>query len=440
MRIAVIGAGISGLVAAYKLCPEHDVTVFEANAYVGGHTNTVDVELDGARHAVDTGFIVFNDVTYPHFSSLLHELGVQSRPTSMSFSVSDPATGFEYGSRSLGALFARPRNLVDIAHLRMLADILRFNRLAVAELPALAESTTVAQFCAQHKLSARFVERYLYPLGSSIWSCPRGAFERFPVRFIVEFFQQHGLLALWKRPQWRVIGGGAKTYVEALTRPFRDRIRVGVPVSRVTRTAECAAVTLASGRTERFDHVIFACHSDQALQILADDATPAEREVLSTFPYQKNRAVLHTDESLLPRSRRAWASWNYRLLPDDAATVTYNLSLLQGIRASKTFCVTLNDAGTIDPASVLGVFHYAHPMFNVGRAAAQARHRELVNCHRTSFCGAYWRHGFHEDGVVSALAVVEALRRGGPAVPATAPRSAACRSLPPELLAAEALP
>lgn len=426
MRVGIIGAGVSGLVAAYKLGRSHDVTVFEANAYAGGHVNTVDVEVDGVRHAVDTGFIVFNEATYPNFCALLDELGVASQPTSMSFSVADVATGYEYGSRTLGALFAQRRNIVDRSHLRMLADILRFNHRAPAELPRLAETMSVEHFCDRHGLSEAFVDRYLYPLGSAIWSCPRGTFRSFPVKFIVEFFQNHGLLALWNRPRWRVIVGGARTYVEALTRTLRHGVRLGVPVDRVKRLVDRVEVSLRGGRTERFDHVIFACHSDQALRMLADDATPTEREVLSAFPYQKNRAVLHFDESLLPRSRRAWASWNYRIQPTDAATVTYNMNLLQGIRSSRTFCVTLNDCGEIDPASIVRTFDYAHLVFTTGRAAAQARHGELLNSNRSSFCGAYWRNGFHEDGVVSALAVVDALgshppsvvRRSAPRAPA----------------------
>jgi predicted NAD/FAD-binding protein len=423
MRIGIIGAGVSGLVAAYKLRDRHEVTVFEANGYPGGHVNTVDVEVDGVCHAVDTGFIVFNEATYPHFISLLDDLGVASQPTSMSFSVSDPATGYEYGSQSLSALFARRRNLFDGAHLRMLADIVRFNRRSLAELPTLTEAMTVAQFCERHKLSHDFVERYLSPMGSAIWSCPRGTFQSFPVKFIVEFFQHHGLLALRNRPQWRVIVGGARKYVEALTRQLRHRPRLSVPIERVKRSADGVEICPRGGPSERFDHVIFACHSDQALRILGEHATRAEREILSAFPYQKNRAVLHTDESLLPRARRAWASWNYRILAADSATVTYNLNMLQGIQSPRRFCVTLNDSGDIDPTLIIREFDYAHPVFTTGRAAAQARHRELASANRTSFCGAYWRNGFHEDGVVSALAVVDALENQPPsAVGRTAAR------------------
>jgi uncharacterized protein len=409
MKIGIIGAGVSGLVAADELSRRNEVTLFEANGYAGGHVNTVDVELEGVRHAVDTGFIVFNEATYPRFSRLLNELGVPTSQTSMSFSVVDAATGYEYGSRTMAALFAQPRNIVAPAHLRMLADVVRFNHVALTDLPKLAEETTVGQFCTLHRLSRPFVERYLYPMGSAIWSCPRGAFEHFPAKFIIQFFQQHGLLALRNRPQWRVVDGGARTYVAALLRRFQGQLRVETAVERVNRSARSVTLMLKGGQSEIFDHVVFACHSDQALRILGDDATLAEREILAAFPYQRNRAVLHTDESLLPRSPRAWASWNYRIHADDAATVTYNMNLLQGIEASRTFCVTLNDSAEIDPSSIIRTFDYAHPVFTVGRAAAQARHGELLDANRTSFCGAYWRNGFHEDGVVSALAVVEAL-------------------------------
>ena len=410
MKIGIIGAGVSGLVAAYKLYEQSQITLFEANAYAGGHVNTVEVEMGGVRYAVDTGFIVFNEATYPHFSALLDELGVSSSPTSMSFSVVDAATGYEYGSRTLAALFAQPRNIANPGHWRMLADIFRFNRIALADFATLTDEMTVEQFCRRHQLSRQFVEHYLYPMGSAIWSCPRGTFQNFPVKFIVQFFHQHGLLALRNRPQWRVVDGGARTYVRAITRRFQDRLRLGVAVKQVTRGPVHVTLTLEGGESEHFDHVIFACHSDQALRILGNDATATERELLSAFPYQKNRAVLHTDESLLPRSPRAWASWNYRLHAEDAATVTYNMNVLQGIQSPRTFCVTLNDAGEIDPSSVLRTFDYAHPVFTTGRTAAQARHGELVNANRTSFCGAYWRNGFHEDGVASALAVAEALQ------------------------------
>lgn len=412
MKIAIIGAGISGLVAAYRLCSEHDITMFEANDYIGGHTNTVEVELDGERHAIDTGFIVFNDWTYPHFIGLLDELGVASRSTAMSFSVRDDQSGLEYNGHSLNTLFAQRRNLLRPRFYRMLADILRFNREARHLVTKGSDEVTVGEFLLQHRFSEEFARYYLLPMGAAIWSCPIGTFAQFPIRFIVDFYHNHGLLNVFRRPTWRVVKGGSRAYVHAMTRSFHDRIRLRTPVQSVRRFPNRVGVQPRGGPSESFDHVIFACHSDQALRILGDAATTQEREILSAFPYERNVAVLHTDISLLPRTRRAWASWNYRLNGDDScpASVTYNMNILQGIRSRHTFCVTLNDESRIAPEKVLGRFEYHHPVFTTRRRSAQARHAELLNANRTSFCGAYWRNGFHEDGVVSALAVVNALR------------------------------
>jgi predicted NAD/FAD-binding protein len=413
MKIAVIGAGISGLVAAYRLCSEHDISVFEANDYPGGHTNTVDVELDGERHAIDTGFIVFNDWTYPHFIGLLDELGVASRSTTMSFSVRDDRNGLEYNGHSLNTLFAQRRNLLRPSFYRMLADILRFNREARHLVTKGGDELTVGEFLLQNQFSEEFAKYYLLPMGAAIWSCPIGTFAQFPVQFIVDFYHNHGLLNVFRRPTWRVVEGGSRAYVEAMTRTFRDRIRLRTPVHSVRRHPNCVDVQPRGGSSESFEHVIFACHSDQALRILGEAATTEEREILSAFPYERNVAVLHTDVSLLPRTKRAWASWNYRLNGDDScpASVTYNMNMLQGVRSRHTFCVTLNDESHIAPELVLRRFEYQHPVFTTQRRSGQARHAEVLDANRTSFCGAYWRNGFHEDGVVSALTVVSAIRQ-----------------------------
>lgn len=415
MRLAIVGTGISGLVAARRLHAAHDLAVFEANDYLGGHTHTVEVADHGERHAVDTGFIVFNTRTYPNFVRLLDELGVASRPTSMSFSVHDERTGLEYNGSSLGTLFVQRRNLFRPRFYRMLADILRFNRAARRLVASGDDAVTVGEFLAAYGYSQEFAEHYLLPMGSAIWSCPMGTFAQFPVRFIAEFYHNHGLLDLWNRPVWRVVEGGSRRYVEALAAPFRERIRLRTPVAAVRRLPDGVIVTPRTGAPERFEHVIFACHSDQALRILGDDATARERIVLSAFPYERNVATLHTDVSLLPRRRGAWASWNYRVTAhreaSAAATVTYNMNLLQGLRARQTYCVTLNADERIAPEKVLGRFVYDHPVFTTQRAAAQARHGDLLDANRTSFCGAYWGNGFHEDGVNSALAVVAALQK-----------------------------
>jgi predicted NAD/FAD-binding protein len=412
MKIAVIGAGISGLVAAYRLCSEHDITVFEANDYIGGHTNTVEIEFDGERHAIDTGFIVFNDWTYPHFIGLLDELGVASKPTTMSFSVRDDRSDLEYNGHSLNTLFAQRCNLVRPRFYRMLTDILRFNREARHLATKGSDEITVGEFLIQHEFSEEFAKYYLLPMGAAIWSCPIGTFSQFPIRFIVDFYHNHGLLNVFRRPTWRVVEGESRAYVEAMTRTFRDRIRLRTPVYSVRRFPNRVDLQPRGRPSESFDHVIFACHSDQALRILGEAATTEEREILSAFPYERNVAVLHTDISLLPRTRRAWASWNYRLHGDDScpASVTYNMNMLQGVRSRHTFCVTLNDESRIAPELVLRRCEYQHPVFTTQRRYAQARHAEVLNANHTSFCGAYWRNGFHEDGVVSALAVVNALR------------------------------
>ncbi len=412
MKLAIIGSGISGLVAAYRLHVDHDITVFEANDYPGGHTNTVDVEIDGEAHPIDTGFIVFNDWTYPNFIRLLNELDVVSRPTEMSFSVRNDQTGLEYNGHSLNSLFAQRRNLLRPSFYRMLADIVRFNREAVRLVSDCDDETTVGEFLLRHGYSREFADQYLLPMGAAIWSCPTGTFSEFPMRFIVEFYHNHGLLSVRNRPTWRFVGGGSETYVRAMTRDFRDRIRLRTPIQSVRRDLNSVIVQPRGHEAECFDHVIFACHSDQALRILGNDATTPEQEILSAFPYSRNVAVLHTDISVLPRSHRAWASWNYRLTGDDSApaSVTYNMNILQKIRSRHTFCVTLNDESQIAGDKVLRRFEYHHPVFTTQRAAAQHRQGELLNTNRTSFCGAYWGNGFHEDGVNSALAVVDAIR------------------------------
>lgn len=415
MKVAIVGSGISGLVAAHRLHGDHDITVFEANDYIGGHTHTVDVEWDGEKQAIDTGFIVFNDWTYPNFIALLNELGIASQPTLMSFSVRDERSGLEYNGQSLSTLFAQRRNLANPSFYRLIWDILRFNRQAKQLVGQLDATETVGQFLAKGRYSPEFCEQYLLPMGAAIWSCPIGTFSEFPIQFIVDFYHNHGLLNLLHRPTWRVIQGGSRSYVDALTRPFRDRIRLRSPVTSIVRLPSQVLVQSRGSEAEAFDHVIFACHSDQALRILGDAATATEREILSAFPYERNIAVLHTDAALLPKARLAWASWNYRVGGDmmAAASVTYNMNILQGLTSKHTFCVTLNDEARVDPSKTLGRFEYHHPIFTTRRAAAQARHAELLGPNRTSYCGAYWRNGFHEDGVVSTLAAVNALNCDG---------------------------
>lgn len=396
------------MTAAALLHERYDVTVFEANDYVGGHTHTVAVEVGAERQTIDTGFIVFNDRTYPNFCRLLGQLGVASQPTEMSFSVRCDRSGVEYNGSSLNGLFAQRRNLLRPGFYRMLRDILRFNREAMEHCDRLPEQMTVQEFLAERRYSQGFADKYLLPMGAAIWSCPTETFGRFPIRFIIEFYAHHGLLQIHDRPQWRVITGGSQRYVERLTAPYHDSIRLSTPVHAVYRNGAGACVESTRG-SERFDEVILACHSDTAQRIL-HDADDFEAALLRAFPYSRNRVVLHTDESVLPRSRRAWASWNYHIpaQPGGRPTVTYWTNRLQGIESQHNFCVTLNEEQAIDPAQVLGRFDYSHPVFTVERAAAQRRHREVIRRRGISLCGAYWGNGFHEDGVRSALAVCTA--------------------------------
>lgn len=422
MKIAIIGSGISGLTAAWLLHQSHEITVFEANDYIGGHTHTIDVDVDGEQLAIDTGFIVYNDWTYPNFIQMLERLGVDSLATEMSFSVRCERSRIEYNGSNLNGLFAQRSNLLKPRFHRMLQDILRFNREALELLEADHDSLTVDEYVTQRGYSKQFSDLYLIPMGAAIWSCPPETFGKFPVRFIVEFYRNHGLLSIRNRPQWRVISGGSARYVEKLIAPFENRIRLSTPVGSIVREESGVTIRATGSEDERFDHAIFACHSDQALRILGDTATMTEQNVLNEFPYQKNSAVLHWDDSVLPGRRRAWASWNYHIdgsssdgqqesdeISGQSATVTYNMNILQRLNAQRTYCVTLNRDAAIDPSKVIGKYEYHHPIYTTERRAAQQKHPDLINHNRTSFCGAYWGNGFHEDGVNSALAVCRQL-------------------------------
>ncbi|MDN6180835.1 MAG: FAD-dependent oxidoreductase [Halomonas subglaciescola] len=438
-RIAVIGSGISGMAAGWYLSARHEVTLFEAAPRLGGHTATVDVAVNGDTYAIDTGFIVFNDWTYPHFQRLLDTLEVAAQPTEMSFSVHETGRDFEYNGHTLGSLFAQRRNLLSPAFYRLLREIMRFNRDATRDLDQqrLASAMTLGDYLDQQGYGEAFQRRYLLPMGAAIWSASLTDLRGFPLAFFVRFFRNHGLLSLTHRPQWYTVAGGSRAYIPALTAPYAERIRLNTPVVAITRDATRVTVTTAAG-SERFDRVVLACHADQALALLVD-AAPVEREVLGAMPYQDNEVVLHTDTRLLPRRRRAWASWNYRLDrrdARDAVSVTYNMNILQRLSADTTFCVTLNDSESIDPARVLKRFTYAHPRFTLGGQAAQARHAEISGATathgRTHFCGAYWRNGFHEDGVWSALRVARALGCDEPAAPPSPPTALPAHDLLPD--------
>lgn len=407
MKIAIIGSGISGLTSAWLLNRNHDITVFESESWVGGHTHTVNVSVNGKSHAIDTGFIVFNDWTYPNFIRLLGKLGVAFKPTEMSFSVSDPTSRTEYNGNNLNSLFAQRSNLLSPSFWGMLRDILRFNKEALNDLQSqrIAADTTLGAYLKSGGYGRRFTEHYIVPMGAAIWSMSLADMLAFPLQFFVRFFKNHGLLSVSNRPQWCVIEGGSSSYIAPLTASFKQHIRLDCPVYQVERDDEGVTVHSSAG-SERFDKVVFACHSDQALAMLAQPSV-AEQEILGALPYAENDVVLHTDSSLLPKRELAWASWNYRLGGggDQSAAVTYAMNILQGLDSETTFCVSLNQTPSIDPSKILARYRYAHPQYSLKGIAAQERWEELHGAQHTYYCGAYWASGFHEDGVVSALRV-----------------------------------
>jgi predicted NAD/FAD-binding protein len=411
VKIAIVGSGIAGNVAAYHLCREHDITLFEAADHVGGHTHTHEIEHEGQRVCVDTGFIVCNDRTYPRFLALMDALGVALQPGDMSFSVTCAASGLEYNGTTLNSLFAQRRNALRPAFWRMIRDILRFNREAPRLLDSPDDACTLGDYLDTQGYSRQFVEHYILPMGAAIWSAGTETLRSFPARYFVRFFHNHGMLTVDDRPQWLTVRGGSARYVEKLTAPFRDRIRLRTPVESVRRSAAGVWIKPAGAPPERFDRVFFACHSDQALRLLAD-AHATERAVLGAIRYQRNDVVLHTDTSVLPEKRLAWAAWNYHLI-DRAAervAVTYHMNILQRIVSRTPLLVSLNLADRIDPRHVIRRMSYEHPVFSREAVAAQARHAEIDGLDRAYFCGAYWGFGFHEDGVASALAALEHFR------------------------------
>jgi len=406
MRIAVVGAGISGMVAAHLLSEEHEVVVFEANDYLGGHTNTLDVPVDGATYPVDTGFIVFNETTYPNFVKLMRRVGVPSQPSNMSFSVQSEQTGLEYSPSSLNSLFAQRRNLFRPSFYRMLVEVFRFRREAQEILARQDEETSLGGYLEGKGYSRAFIHHFIIPMGEAIWSTDPKKFYEFPAHYFVQFFNNHGFLNVRNQPQWQVVRGGSRTYVEPLSRPFRERARLNCPVASIRRFPDHVEVRPRQGEVERFDQVIVAAHSDQALAMLTD-ASDAERDILSAIPYQENLATLHTDASLLPRRRAAWASWNYHIPRQELGrvAVTYYMNRLQTLSAPVDLCVTLNRPDLINRRKIIREIIYHHPVYTRQAPSAQKRWDEINGVRRTYFCGAYWSCGFHEDGVKSALAV-----------------------------------
>ena len=421
MRIAVVGSGISGLASAWLLSKGHAVTLFEADGRLGGHTHTHELEVGGARYAIDTGFIVFNQSHYPLLTRLLAELAVATQPTTMSFSVRNEASGLEYNAASLGTLFCQRRNLVSARFLGMLNDLLRFYREAPALLDEPPPGPDLGAYLAARGFGAAFRDEHLVPMAAALWSAPPGEVLGFPAQFVARFMANHGMLALRDRPVWRVVRGGSAAYVRALRDRWTVNERLGCAVSAVRREAMGVLIESAAG-TERFDHVVLACHSDQALALLRDPSD-LEREVLAAIRYQPNEVLLHTDTAVLSRDRRAWAAWNALVprAPGTCCSVSYCMNLLQGIRAPETFVVTLNGAHSVRPEKVLRRMRYAHPLYSAGAVAAQARRAQLQGERRTWFAGAYWGWGFHEDGLRSAVEVARGLGvRWGTTAPARA--------------------
>jgi len=411
-KIAIVGSGISGLTCGYHLQKDFDIKVYEAGNYIGGHTNTLKVDSPNGPLNIDTGFIVFNDWTYPNFIKMLNDTGVDSQPSDMSFSVKCEETGLEYNGTNTNSLFAQRMNLISPKFWKMIMDILRFNKsgLEWVENAPEDDDTTLGQFLDQGNFSYMFRKYYGYPITAAIWSAGEEDVRKFPLRFFMNFFKNHGMLSVNERPQWRVIKNGSKSYIPAFTKGWEDKIHINTPVESIKRRSDKVFVKTKND-LEEFDGIVFACHSDQALKILLEP-TQDEENILKAIPYQANEAVLHTDESILPKKKLAWAAWNYHILKSksETAALTYNMNILQSLKTSQTYNVTLNYTRAIDPDKIIKKIKYMHPRFSLEGVQAQKRHSEISGKNNTFYCGAYWRYGFHEDGVVSGLKASEQVK------------------------------
>jgi predicted NAD/FAD-binding protein len=401
MKIAIVGGGISGLTTAYLLSREHEVILYESNDYIGGHTNTVTIEMNGSPVPVDTGFIVYNEQNYPNFSHILSDLNVSTQPTSMSFSVKLIEPDLEYNGSSFKQLFGQKKNLLRPRFYQMLWDILRFNRQAPGLLESNSYDITLGEHAIECGFSQDFIHHYLVPMGAAIWSSSPSAILEMPAYFFIRFFKNHGMLNLNDRPQWRTITGGSCQYVNKMIASFAKNIRLGHKVSSVERLNDRVTVD-----GDSYDHVVFACHSDQAIEALSDPSV-YEKDILSKISYQKNEIIMHTDTSIMPAREDLWAAWNYHSQGNDDSPVamTYNMNILQDLDIKETICITLNSLNLINPDLILGRHIYSHPQFTTESMKAQERWMEISGGNRTHFCGAYWGNGFHEDGVNSALRI-----------------------------------
>lgn len=408
MNIAIIGSGISGLTAGYLLSRKNNITVFEKNDYIGGHTHTHLLEYKNKSYSVDSGFIVYNERTYPNFIKILDQLNVKRQITRMGFSVKSEINNLEYAGHSLNGLFAQRSNLLKPSYLNMLKSMLRFNRQSRKDLTQLSPHLTLGQYLGNNNYPETFIKNFIIPIGAAVWSTKPTDMMDMSAVFFIRFFENHGMLQIIDRPNWWVIKNGSKSYVKSITKPYHDKIRLSTPVLSVERVD--SKIKIRSGHNnaseEFFDAVVFATHSNQSLRLLKDPSK-FENEILGAIPYQNNKAILHYDDSILPKRKNAWSSWNYLLDQDKnkPVSLTYNMNILQGIDCERTFCVSLNSEELIDPKKILKRLDYEHPLFNIKGLEAQKRKREISGINNTYYCGAYWRNGFHEDGVVSALDV-----------------------------------
>ena len=408
MKIAIIGSGISGLTTAYLLSRNHDIIMFEKNDYIGGHTHTHEIDHEGKSLSVDSGFIVYNERTYPNFIKLLDQLGVERQLTRMGFSVKSERDDLEYAGHSLNGLFAQRSNIFRPSFIRMLGSMNRFNQESRKDLPSIDSQTTLGDYLLKNNYPTEFIQHFIIPIGAAIWSTVPTDMMNIPALFFIRFFENHGLLQIINRPNWWVIKGGSKRYVDKIIAKFKDKIRLSTPVKNVKRDKDLVTISFGiDGENEEdFDAVVFATHSDQSLALL-EQPTKDEVEILGSIIYQNNDAVLHFDDTILPKRKTAWSSWNYLLDQDQSKPValTYNMNILQGIVSTKTFCVTLNTQELIDPKKVIKYLNYEHPLFTLSSLRAQEQKSKISGKNNTYYCGAYWHNGFHEDGVVSALDV-----------------------------------
>jgi predicted NAD/FAD-binding protein len=409
VKIAVVGSGIAGMGAAWLLSRQHEVVLFEKQYRLGGHTDTHQVVQAGKAYSVDSGFIVFNPANYPLFTRMLDELGVASQPTTMGFSVQDARSGLEYNATSLNAMFCQRSNLLSPKFIRMVREILRFYRECAAVLNVPGDGPTLGQYLAEQGYSRLFIDSHLIPMASALWSSPSERILEFPAKYLVRFMDNHHMLQVAGRPEWRVVTGGSSTYIAAMQKAWTVSVRLNSPVQSLRRADNAVFITGDDGE-EHFDQVILACHSDQSLALLADP-TPAEKSVLGAICYQENETVLHTDASVLPSRRAAWAAWNAHIPQNPTAqcTVSYCMNLLQSLQSPEPFIVSLNRTPDIDASKIIATMKYQHPVYSHGSMAAQAQRDRISGVGQTWYAGAYWGYGFHEDGLRSGVDVVRSL-------------------------------